>query len=78
MAGQPTYPITGIPVGPTQPIPTRQEITSWYENDANKYQVSLFMQAMTVFMEAPVEERLSYFQVAGTYASSEVNEFSGR
>ena len=64
MAGK-TYPITGIPLELGQQIPTRQEITAWYKNDANKYQVSLFMQALTKFKEEPVEKRLSYFQIAG-------------
>ena len=61
-----TFPITGIPLVPGQPLPTRQEVTTWYQNDANSHQVSLFMQALTVFMNVPIEERLSYFQIAGS------------
>ena len=60
-----TYPITGITVEPGQQIPTRQEITAWYKNDANKYQVSLFMQALTKFKEELIENPFSYFQIAG-------------
>lgn len=69
-----TYPIIGIPVESSQPIPTRQEITSWYGNGLG-YHVSLFMQALTAFMEIDIEERLSYFQVAGTYAHPESRIF---
>lgn len=61
-----TFPITGIPLVPGQPLPTRQEVTTWYENDASSHQVSLFMQALTAFMSIPIEERLSYFQIAGS------------
>ena len=62
-----TYPIIGIPVASSQPTPLCQEITSWY-GDGLGHQVSLFMQALTAFVEIDIEKRLSYFQVAGTYA----------
>ena len=60
-----TYPIEGIPVVPGQDIPVRREITDWYEDENSKYQVSLFLQSLTILMKKPVEERLSYFQIAG-------------
>ena len=62
---EPTYPIVGIPLVPGAGLPLRQEITAWYKEDANKYQISLFMQALTVFKEVPVADRLSFFQIAG-------------
>lgn len=61
-----TYPITGIPLVLGQPFPLRQEITAWFNNDANKYQVSLFLQALAEFKKKDIEDKLSYFQVAGT------------
>ncbi|KAL3426473.1 hypothetical protein PVAG01_03264 [Phlyctema vagabunda] len=61
-----TYPITGIPIVGSD-IPTRQEITSWVNNEENKYQVSLFMQAMTEFKKRDIKELLSFFQVAGIH-----------
>lgn len=60
-----TYPITGIPLVPGAGLPVRQEITAWFNNDAKKYQVSLFMQALTKLEELPTGERLSFFQIAG-------------
>ena len=60
-----TYPIKGIPVVPGQNIPVRREITDWYEDENSKYQVSLFLQSLNILMKKPVEERLSYFQIAG-------------
>ena len=62
---EPTYPITGIPLVPGAGLPLRQEITAWYNNDANKYQISLFMQALKKFKQVPVDQRLSFFQIAG-------------
>ena len=53
-----TYPITGIRPAANErgPLPTRQEITAWYNEPANKYQVSLFMRASRRLMETPIEE----------------------
>ena len=65
-----TYPITGIPLVPGAPLPVRQEITAWYTNSDNKYQVSLFVQALQIFKGIHVTERLSFFQVAGVILSS--------
>jgi len=67
----PSYAITGIPTPDSageHSIPTRKEITAWYNDKKNnKYEVSLFMRAMTVFKEKPVEDKLSYFQIAGMF-----------
>ena len=60
-----TYPIKGIPLIPGRDIPVRREITDWYQDKNSKYQVSLFLQSLTILMEKPIEERLSYFQIAG-------------
>ena len=64
---QSTYAITGIPLVPGQPLPTRKEITGWYNNDENALQVSLFIQALTAFQKIPVTDQLSYFRVAGIH-----------
>ncbi|KAH0556229.1 hypothetical protein GP486_005845 [Trichoglossum hirsutum] len=60
---EPTYPIRGIPVPSGSPIPVRQEITSWYGDQNNAVQVSLFIQALTKFEKIDFKEKLSYFQV---------------
>ena len=61
-----TYPIKGIPLVQGQEIPVRREITAWVSDPSSKYQVSLFIQSLAKLQAIPVEERLSYFQVAGT------------
>lgn len=60
-----TYPIKGIPLVPGQEIPVRCEITAWSDDKKNKTQVSLFIQSLAKLQAKPVEERLSYFQIAG-------------
>ena len=62
-----TFAITGIDIPFGESTPTRQEITQWHEDDANKYQVSLFLRALRAFMKVDVKERLSYFQIAGLH-----------
>jgi tyrosinase len=64
---QSTYAITGIPLVPGQPLPTRKEVTAWYTNDENDLQVSLFMQALTAFKAIKVIDEKSYFRVAGIH-----------
>ena len=62
-----TYPIVGIPVQPDQPLPLRQEISTWANNDDNRYQVSLFLRALAKIKAKPVEDKLGYFQIAGPF-----------
>ena len=70
-----SYPITGIPLQDFQKtLPVRQEITSWYNDPNNKYQVSLFMQALTKLKEKSPEDRLSYFQIAGEMPCADSRE----
>lgn len=59
------YAIKGIPVRDGEPIPTRKEVSAWYEDPENILQVSLFIQAFTAFQEMDVKEPLSYYQIAG-------------
>jgi tyrosinase len=61
---QQTYPITGIPVS-GGPLPVRKEISSWYADKNNEHQVSLFIQALMELQATPIENQLSYFQLAG-------------
>ncbi|MCJ1389657.1 hypothetical protein MMC18_002514 [Xylographa bjoerkii] len=66
-----TYPITGISTGSRKPAPLRCEISSWWDlknKEKNKYQVSLFIQALAKFETMKVEEKLSYFQIAGIHS----------
>ena len=63
-----TYPITGIPTGSLKPTPLRQEVSTWWDlNDPekNKLQVSLFVQALTIFKTMSIQDKLSYYQVSG-------------
>ena len=66
-----TYPITGIPLVPGRPLPTRQEITAWYNNDDNKHQVSLFMQSLAQFKAMPIEERFPTSKLLVCLANSQ-------
>lgn len=64
-----SYPITGIPLKKGKDLPVRQEITAWFNLDANKYQVSLFLHALDILKKKPIEDQLSFFQVAGLFVS---------
>lgn len=67
MSSTPTYPIQGISVQGSGPLPVRREINAWYSDRSRlgQLQVSLFMQAMVTFKSKPIEELLSFFQIAG-------------
>ncbi|KZS90419.1 Di-copper centre-containing protein [Sistotremastrum niveocremeum HHB9708] len=65
-----TYPITGIQegLGPAAgQVPLRQEIDAWSQNPANATQVNLFILAMARFQNLKVEDKLSFWQVAGIH-----------
>lgn len=68
----PTYPIVGLHggVGDAGPgaIPLRYEIQSFVDPMRNKYalhQLNLFLQAVERMQNAPKDDLLSWFQVAG-------------
>ena len=63
-----TYPIVGIPVQDGQPLPLRQEITAWANNEGNDYQLSLFLRSLAKLKDKPVEEKLGFFQIAGSFS----------
>jgi hypothetical protein len=65
-----TYPITGINDGidpQSGATPLRLEVDDWYLSKAEDHvrQVSLFILALRSFQQASVEDKLSYFQIAG-------------
>jgi hypothetical protein len=68
-----TYPITGIRAGwgPNDAVPARREIDEWYTSSdpRDKDQVNLYIQALINFQNIPVDEKLSFFQVAGKQSS---------
>lgn len=67
------YPITGIPVQPGQQAPPRRELASWSTSTVpeDQIQVSLFIRALQKMQDKnPLEELLSYFQIAGGYMTS--------
>jgi len=59
-------------------MPLRHEITEWFEKmlktgDATMWmQWTLFVRGLEKFKALPVEEKLSYFQVAGIHGSPEL------
>lgn len=76
MTSNPTYPITGIQDGlergsPDREVPLRVEIDDFYIQDKYATQRSLFLLAMAYFQtEIDYNEKLSYFQIAGTFTHS--------
>ena len=66
-----TYPILGIKAGdgPGGEVPIRRDVDEWWLStevvDVNQH--SLLIQAMTIFQQMDVEEKLSYFQIAGIH-----------
>ncbi|KAI8262176.1 Tyrosinase [Colletotrichum sp. SAR 10_77] len=58
----PTYPITGITAGGVQP---RRELNTWAKQ--NPIQLSLFIQALRIFVSMDINDQLSYFRVAGIH-----------
>lgn len=58
----PTYPITGITTGGVQP---RRELNTWAKQ--NPIQLSLFIQALRIFVSMDINDQLSYFRVAGIH-----------
>jgi tyrosinase len=65
------YPITGIPIPSGEVTPARREISSWWTSTApeDQIQVSLFIRALQKMQgKNPLEEMLSYYQVAGRYS----------
>jgi tyrosinase len=61
------YPIVGIPVPHGQDPPLRYECNVWATDPENNIQVSLFIRALQRFYAMPYDQKLSYFQIAGTY-----------
>ncbi|KZT32118.1 hypothetical protein SISSUDRAFT_1067183 [Sistotremastrum suecicum HHB10207 ss-3] len=65
-----TYPITGIQegLGPAAgQVPLRQEIDAWSQNPSNATQINLLILAMARFEDLKVEDKLSFWQVAGIH-----------
>lgn len=66
-----TFPIVGIKAGQGTDgkVPIRRDVDEWWlSNDAvDINQKSLFLQAMSFFQQIDVEEKLSYFQIAGIH-----------
>ncbi|KIW08130.1 uncharacterized protein PV09_01064 [Verruconis gallopava] len=61
------YDIKGIPVKGSA-IPERTEFNTWATNDPeSNIQVSLMIRALQRFYKIPIEDRLSYFQIAGIH-----------
>lgn len=63
------YAITGIPqVQGVTPRP-RREISAWYNDPSSSQEVSLFIQALTIFqMMNPLtdpQKEISYYRIAG-------------
>ncbi|PIG80893.1 tyrosinase domain protein [Aspergillus arachidicola] len=68
-----TYLITGIPKDPKHPLPIRKDIDDWYLEQtspgSNRIQLTLFVEALTVVQNRPLEDKLSYFRLAGIHGA---------
>lgn len=66
-----TYAITGIKAGSTPDggVPIRRDVDEWWlsNNVVDANQKSLFIQAMSLFEQIDVTQKLSYFQIAGVH-----------
>lgn len=64
-----SYAITGIKAGagPADAVPARREIDEWYTSSTpeDKDQVNLYLQALYNFQQIDVDQKLSFFRVAG-------------
>jgi hypothetical protein len=57
--------VTGIPVPQDQKIPFRREVTEWWNDPETAMERTLFIKALTNFQAVPVNQELSYYQIAG-------------
>lgn len=66
-----TYPIVGVKAGSgaNGAVPIRRDVDEWWLSTtvADVNQKSLLIQAMTIFQNMTVTEKLSYFQIAGIH-----------
>ena len=66
-----TYAITGIEAGggPNGQVPVRRDVDEWWlsQDVVDVNQKSLMIQAMTIFQNMDVNDKLSYFQIAGIH-----------
>ncbi|GMG07273.1 unnamed protein product [Aspergillus oryzae] len=67
------YLITGIPKDPKHPLPIRKDIDDWYLEQtsagSNRIQLTLFVEALTVIQNRPLNDQLSYFRLAGIHGA---------
>ncbi|KAE8158927.1 common central domain of tyrosinase-domain-containing protein [Aspergillus tamarii] len=67
------YLITGIPKDPKYPLPIRKDIDDWYLEQtspgSNRIQLTLFVEALTVVQNRPLQDQLSYFRLAGIHGA---------
>ncbi|PLB48393.1 Di-copper centre-containing protein [Aspergillus steynii IBT 23096] len=69
---KPSYAITGIPIkGDGGKVPVRKDIDIWYEEQAagNRIQLTLFLEALTLMQRRGLDDKLSYFRLAGIHAA---------
>jgi tyrosinase len=64
---EPFYDIKGIPVRPGQKTPCRYECSVWATNSDDNIQVSLFIRALQMMYGAPIDDPLSFFQIASIH-----------
>ncbi len=64
-----TYAITGIPKAQDVPPRPRRDISAWYNDPSSSKEVSLFIQALTIFQKIdPLTDpqgEISYYRIAG-------------
>lgn len=62
-----TFPITGIKVL-GENIPERPDVDLWFSKRTSRHeslQLSLVVRALTIMMDKPADDELSYFSIAG-------------
>ena len=82
MAAHDTYPITGVPLKKPPPpngaVPLRKNVNDWYrsKDEQDVIQVKLFLLALIKFEGLDVNDKLSFFQVAGMLVFPEHDQLS--
>lgn len=64
-----TYAITGVPQVQGAPPRPRRDISTWYNDPSSNKEVSLFIQALTIFQKmdplTDPQREISYYRIAG-------------
>lgn len=66
-----SYPITGVPLAEGVSPRPRREVNAWYNDQSSTEEVSLFIQALTIFQQmdplSHPQKEISYYRIAGKF-----------